>query len=43
MNSNKNKLYVKIIALDTIYNFVVENVFIWSSLVSQNLVLNFKF
>ena len=42
MNSNKDKLYVKIIALGKIYNFVVEKVFIWSCLVSQNLILNFK-
>ena len=42
MNSNEDKLYVKIIALDTVYNFVVEKFFIWSRLVSQNLILNFK-
>jgi hypothetical protein len=43
MNSNEGKFYVKIIALDTVYNFVVETFFIWSRLVSQNLILNFKF
>ena len=42
MNSNEDKFYVKIIALDTVYNFIVEKFFIWSRLVSQNLILNFK-
>jgi len=37
MNLNEDKLYVKIIALDTVYNFVVD-FFIWSYLVSQNLI-----
>ena len=43
MNSNEDKLYIIIIALDTVYNFVVEKFFIWSHLVSQNLISNFKF
>jgi len=43
MNSNEDKFYVKIIALDTVYSFVVKKFFIWSCLVSQNLILNFKF
>ena len=38
MNLNEDKLYVKIIALNTVYNFVVEKFFIWSRLVKfQNL------
>jgi len=36
MNSNEDKIYVKIIALNIVYNFVVD-FFIWS-----RLVLNFK-
>ena len=43
MNSNEDKLYVKIIALNTVYNFVVEKFFIWNHLVSENLILNLKF
>jgi hypothetical protein len=42
MNSNEDKLYIKVVALNVIYNFVVEEFFIWSRLVSQNLILNFK-
>jgi len=34
MNSNKDKFYIKVVALNAIYNFVVEIVFIWSRLVS---------
>ena len=40
MNSTEDKLYIKIIALDKVYNFVVENFFIWSHLVSENLIFN---
>jgi len=43
MNSNEDKFYVKIIALDMVYSFLVKKFFIWSCLVSQNLILNFKF
>jgi hypothetical protein len=43
MNSNEDKIRFKVVALNTIYNFVVEKLFIWSRLVSQNLILNFKF
>ena len=43
LSSNEDKVYVKIIALDTVYNFVAEKFVIWSCLVSQNLILNFKF
>jgi hypothetical protein len=28
MNSDKNKLYIKIVALDVIYNFVLKKFFI---------------
>jgi hypothetical protein len=34
---------MKVIVLNMIYNFVVEKFFIWSHLVFQNLILNFKF
>ena len=43
MNLNVDKFYVKIIALDTVHDFVVEKFFIWSRLASQNLILIFKF
>ena len=43
MNSNDEKFYVKIIDHDTVYNFIVEKYFIWSRLVSQILISNFKF
>ena len=40
MNSNEDKYCVKIIALDVVYNFLVE-IFLFE-VVSQNLILNFK-
>jgi hypothetical protein len=43
MNSNEDKFYNKIIILNATYNFVVEKFFIWSHLMSQNLILNFNF
>jgi len=43
MNSNEDKLYIEVVAFNAIYNFVVEKFFIWSRLVSQNLILSFKF
>jgi len=43
MNSNKNKFYIKIVVLNAIYIFLVKKFFIWSRLVSHNLILNFKF
>ena len=43
MNSNEDKLYIEVIVLNTVYNFVVKKFFIWNHLVSQNLILNFKF
>jgi hypothetical protein len=47
MNSDEDKLYIKIIALGEIYNFVVEKFSNWNCLGSQNIVvsaqiLNFK-
>ena len=35
MNSDGDKLYMKIVDLDEIYNFVVQNCFIWSNLGAQ--------
>ena len=43
LSSNEDKLYVKIIALDTVYNSVAEKFVIWSRLVSQIVILNFEF
>ena len=40
MNLDDDKLYIKIIALDEIYNFVVETFFIWNCLGSQNTVVS---
>ena len=37
MNSNEDKLYIKIIALDTIYNFVFEKFLKLNCLESQNI------
>ena len=34
MNSNEDKLYIKIIELGVLYNFVVEKFFIWNWLES---------
>jgi hypothetical protein len=39
MNSDENKLYIKIIALDKIYNFVIEKFLNWNYLGSQNIVV----
>jgi hypothetical protein len=39
MKSNKDELYIKIVSIDTIYNFVVE-IFIWNCLESQNIILS---
>ena len=33
MNLNEDKFYTKVIVLSTIYNFIVEKIFIWSRLV----------
>jgi hypothetical protein len=40
MNSGEDKLYTKIIVLDTSYNFVVEKFLVWNSLELQNIVLS---
>ena len=42
MNLNEDKLYIKIEALDAIYDFVVEKFFVWCHLVSQNLIYMFN-
>jgi hypothetical protein len=38
MSSNKDKLYIKIVALDAIYNFVAEKFLIKNCLGSQNII-----
>jgi len=43
INSNEDKLYIKVVALNAIYNFTVEKFFIKNRLVPENLILNFKF
>ena len=35
MNLDRDKLYMKIVDLDKIYNFVVQTFFIWSHLGAQ--------
>jgi hypothetical protein len=40
MNSNEDKLYIKIVALDGIHNFVVEKVLNWNYLGSQNIIVS---
>ena len=42
MNSDEDKLYIKIVDLDEIYNFVVQNFFIWSHLGAQITDTNFR-
>jgi hypothetical protein len=37
MNSDENKIYMKIVAFDEIYNFVVQTFFIWSHLETQKI------
>ena len=39
MNSNEDKLYIKIIALDAIYDFVVEKFLNENCLGSQNIIV----
>jgi hypothetical protein len=41
MNPDEDELYIKIIALDAIYNFVVKNLLIWNYLESQNICFDF--
>ena len=40
MNSNEDKLYIKMVVLDVIYNFVVEIFFNLNYLGSQNIVVS---
>ena len=40
MKSDEDKLYIKIVDLDEIYNFVVEKFLKWYRLGSQNIVLS---
>ena len=40
MNSDEDKLYNQIVALDEIYNFVVEKFLNWNCLGSQNIVVS---
>jgi hypothetical protein len=37
MKSNEDRLYIKIIELNTIYKFVVDNYFIWDHLKTKYL------
>jgi hypothetical protein len=47
MNSDGDKIYMKIVAFDEIYNFVVSTFFIWSHLVAKKTIyypdLNFRY
>jgi hypothetical protein len=46
MNLDEDKLYIKIVALNGIYNFVVDDFWIWKCLGSRNIILStqiFKF
>ena len=40
MISDEDDLYMKIVALDEMYNFVVEKFLIWSCLGSKNIVVS---
>jgi len=40
MNSDEDKLYIKIVALHEIYNFVVEKFLNWNYLGSQNIIVS---
>jgi hypothetical protein len=41
MKLDKYKIYIKIVELDAIYNFVVHNLFIWDILDAQIFVLSY--
>jgi hypothetical protein len=47
MNSDGDKIYMKIVAFDEIYNFVLSTFFIWSHLVAKKTIyypdLNFRY
>ena len=40
MNIDKGKLYITIVAIDEIYNFVVEKFMNWNCLGSQNIIVS---
>jgi hypothetical protein len=40
MNLDEDKLYIKIISLDAIYNFIVEKFLILNCLESKNIILS---
>jgi len=40
MNSDEDKRYIKIIALDEIYNFVVEKFINWTIYGPKNIILS---
>jgi hypothetical protein len=40
MKLNEDELYIKIIAIHAIYDYLVEKILIWNHLVSQNIVLS---
>ena len=42
MNLDEDKLYIKIVALNAIYIFVVEQFLNWNSLGSQNIVVSLQ-
>jgi len=40
MNLSEDKLYIKVIAVDEIYNFEVEKFLNWNCLGSQNIIVS---
>lgn len=38
MKSDEDKHYIKIVALDVIYNFIVDKFLNWNRLESQNII-----
>jgi hypothetical protein len=40
MNADEEKFYIKIIALDEIYNFIFESFLNWDCLGSQSIVVS---
>ena len=42
MNLDEDKLYIKIVALDVIYNFVVQKFINWNCLGSKNIILSLQ-
>jgi hypothetical protein len=39
-SSDEDKLYIKIVALDKVYNFIVEKFLNWNCLGSQNTIVS---